>query len=113
MDNIFHKSLRALLEYSNAHYNDNTFLSFIGGEGYTYGQFYVKACGTARLLFQYGMRQGSLVGLLSQNMPNWGVAYFATAAFGMITVPMLPDFSESEIKHILKHSETKESHGQT
>ena len=46
MDNIFHKSLRALLEYSNAHYNDNTFLSFIGGEGYTYGQFYVKACGT-------------------------------------------------------------------
>ena len=107
MDNIFHKSLRALLEYSNAHYNDNTFLSFIGGEGYTYGQFYVKACGTARLLFQYGMRQGSLVGLLSQNMPNWGVAYFATAAFGMITVPMLPDFSESEIKHILKHSETK------
>ena len=47
------------------------------------------------------------MGLLSQNMPNWGVAYFATAAFGGISVPMLPDFSESEIKHILKHSEAK------
>ena len=82
-------------------------MSFIDGAGYNYGSFHDKAYEVAHLLASYGIRRGDLVGLVAQNMPNWGVAYFATAAFGMVTVPMLPDFSESEIKHILKHSESK------
>lgn len=107
MDNVHQQSLRALLEFSFTRYQDKTFLYFIEGAGYTYGEFHAKAYETAALLSRYGLRKGDMVGLLSQNMPNWGVAYFATAAFGMISVPMLPDFSESEIKHILKHSEAR------
>ena len=107
MDNVHQRSLRALLEFSFTRYGDKPFLHFIDGPGYTYGEFHAKAREIAELLARYGIGRGSLVGLLSQNMPNWGVAYFATAAFGGISVPMLPDFSESEIKHILKHSEAK------
>ena len=107
MDNVHQRSLRALLEFAFTHYQDKPFLHFIDGPGYTYGEFHAKAREIAELLARYGIGRGSLVGLLSQNMPNWGVAYFATAAFGGISVPMLPDFSESEIKHILKHSEAK------
>ena len=105
MDNVHQRSLRALLEFAFTHYQDKPFLHFIDGPGYTYREFHAKAREIAELLARYGIGRGSLVGLLSQNMPNWGVAYFATAAFGGISVPMLPDFSESEIKHILKHSE--------
>lgn len=107
MDNVHQRSLRALLEFSFTHYQDKPFLHFIDGPGYTYGEFHAKTYEVADLLSKYGLKRGDMVGLLSQNMPNWGVAYFATAAFGMITVPMLPDFSESEIKHILKHSEAR------
>lgn len=107
MDNVHQRSLRALLEFSFTHYQDKSFLHFIDGPGYTYGEFHAKTYEVADLLSKYGLKRGDMVGLLSQNMPNWGVAYFATAAFGMITVPMLPDFSESEIKHILKHSEAR------
>ena len=107
MDNTHQRSLRALLEFAFTRYADKPFLHFIDGPGYTYGEFHAKVYETAGLLARYGMGRGDLVGLLSQNMPNWGVAYFASAAFGMISVPMLPDFSESEIKHILKHSEAR------
>lgn len=107
MDNVHQRSLRALLEFSFTHYQDKPFLHFIDGPGYTYREFHSKTYDIANMLSRYGMQRGDMIGLLSQNMPNWGVAYFATAAFGMITVPMLPDFSESEIKHILKHSEAR------
>ncbi len=107
MDNTHQRSLRALLEFAFTRYADKPFLHFIDGSGYSYGEFHAKVYETAGLLARYGMGRGDLVGLLSQNMPNWGVAYFASAAFGMISVPMLPDFSESEIKHILKHSEAR------
>lgn len=107
MDNIHQRSLRALLEFSHERYLEKPFLHFIDGPGYTYGEFHARTYGIASMLSGYGLKRGDMVGLLSQNMPNWGVAYFATAAFGMISVPMLPDFSESEIKHILKHSEAR------
>ena len=107
MDNVHQRSLRALLEFSFTRYGDKPFLHFIDGPGYTYAEFHAKVYEVGELLSRYGLGRNDMIGLLSQNMPNWGVAYFATAAFGGISVPMLPDFSESEIKHILKHSEAK------
>ena len=107
MDNIHQRSLRALLEFSFTRYGDKPFLHFIDGPGYTYAEFHAKVYEVGELLPRYGLGRNDMIGLLSQNMPNWGVAYFATTAFGRITLPMLPDFSESEIKHILKHSAAK------
>jgi len=46
------------------------------------------------------------VAILSSNMPNWGIAYFAITFMGAVAVPLLPDFSASEIENIIKHSET-------
>ena len=40
-------------------------------------------------------------------MPNWSVAFFATVAFGRISIPILPDSSENEVTNIINHSETK------
>ena len=107
MDNVHQRSLRALLEFAFTHYQDKPFLHFIDGPGYTYAEFHAKVYEVGELLSRYGLGRNDMIGLLSQNMPNWGVAYFATTAFGRITLPMLPDFSESEIKHILKHSAAK------
>ena len=39
-------------------------------------------------------------------MPNWSVAFFATSAFGRISIPILPDSSENEVTNIINHSES-------
>lgn len=107
MENIYHKSLRALFEYSTSKYPNNKALYFINGPGYTYNEFAIKTREISDILSKYGIKKGDKVGLISQNMPNWAVAFFSISAFGKIAIPMLPDFSESDIKHILKHSESK------
>jgi long-chain acyl-CoA synthetase len=47
---------------------------------------------------------GNKVAILSQNMPNWGIAFFALQRMGVITVPLLPDFSTHEISNIITHA---------
>ena len=54
-----------------------------------------------------GLRAGDKVALLSSNMPNWGVCYFAVTSAGMVAVPILPDFSGEELDMIIAHSEAK------
>lgn len=100
-------SLRELLDYAVREFWQNKSFYFVGGDGYTYRELDLKIRETVNLLERHGIRPGDRIGIVSQNMPNWVVAYFASSAFGYISVPMLPDFSESELKHILKHSEAK------
>lgn len=107
MKNIFHKNLRALLDYCSSQFCNNKAFYALNGTGYTYKEFGEKTYSISEMLSKYGIGIGDKVGLISQNMPNWPVAFFSMTAFGRIAVPMLPDFSESDIKHILKHSEAK------
>lgn len=100
-------TLRQLFDYAVKNYADNKALYYVSGEGYTYHEFGDKVNQISDTLSVYGIEKGEKVGLLSQNMPNWAVAFFSTVNMGQVIVPMLPDFSESDIKHILKHSESK------
>ena len=54
-----------------------------------------------------GIEQGDKIAILSSNMPNWGTAYFAITFIGAVAVPVLPDFSITEVNNILIHSEAK------
>jgi len=100
-------TLRDLFTESTERYPDNMLFSYIDGEFYTYSQFRTKVDSVSDILSQYGIAQGDKVALLSQNMPNWPVAYFSAVAFGRVIVPLLPDFSPAEIEHIIEHSEAK------
>jgi long-chain acyl-CoA synthetase len=54
-----------------------------------------------------GIMPGDKVAILSSNMPNWGVAYFAVTFMGAVAVPILPDFSNTEVGNVLEHSGAK------
>ena len=54
-----------------------------------------------------GVGRGDRVAILSSNMPNWGMIYFAITFMGAIVVPLLPDFLPAEIELLLEHSGTK------
>jgi long-chain acyl-CoA synthetase len=47
------------------------------------------------------------VAILGDNSPNWGIGYFAILRLGAIAVPILPNFPEADIRHILSDSEVK------
>jgi long-chain acyl-CoA synthetase len=59
------------------------------------------------LLARLGIAQGDKIAILSGNMPNWCIAYFAISSVGAVVVPILPDFHPDEINNILEHSESK------
>ena len=101
------ESLRVLLDHATKKFWQNKAFFNVGGDGYTYQELGERVVETAKMLASYGLQPGDRIGLVGQNSPNWVVAYFACVGYGFIVVPMLPDFSESELKHILKHSEAK------
>lgn len=81
--------------------------SIFEGEQITYEEVGRRIAEIQELLVNAGLNSGDKVAILSSNMPNWGVCYFAITSAGMIAVPILPDFSGAELDMIIKHSEAK------
>ena len=54
-----------------------------------------------------GICPGDKVAILSSNMPNWGVTFFSVTFIGAVVVPILPDFSNTEVANVLEHSGAK------
>jgi long-chain acyl-CoA synthetase len=97
----------ALFDVSLKNHGQANFLSFVDGEPMTYKQVGEEIDKLKSLLAKNGIERGDRVALLSANMPNWGISYFAITFMGAVVVPMLPDFHETEIENILKHSGAK------
>ncbi len=96
---LFEASVR-----SNA---DNIALSFVDGKPLTYKEMDLKIKMVMQQLTGLGIKPGDKVALLSLNSPEWGLTYFAITFLGAVVVPMLPDFTASELQNILVHSEAK------
>lgn len=102
------QSLADVLNYTTAKYAKRTaFRSIEGDSSYTFSSFSESCRRLSRTLSNFGISAGDKVAILSQNMPNWPVAFFAITAFGRIAVPMLTELTENEITNILVHSESK------
>jgi long-chain acyl-CoA synthetase len=101
------QTLPGLLENSFDLYSENKALSYVNQEPNTYKSLQVEINKTITLLKGQNIGKGDKVAILSRNMPNWGITYFAITSLGAIVVPLLPDFHENEIKNILEHSEAK------
>lgn len=100
-------TLPSLINESVKKYAEQTSVVFVGEKDYTYKQMGDDINLLADLLIEMGVSKGDKIAILSTNMPNWGVAFFAISIVGGIAVPILPDFHENEIYSIVKHSEAK------
>ena len=101
-------TLADVLDYS-ASVNRNRIVSDYvdGGCSYTFTQFRDKCLQLSGTLSTFGINADDKVAILSENMPNWAVAFFAITASGRIAVPMLPELSPNEVENILSHSDAK------
>ena len=100
-------TIPSLINESVKKYAKHTSVVFAGEKNYTYKQLGEDIELLSELLSELGVSQGDKVAILSTNMPNWGVAFFAISVLGAVAVPILPDFHEKEIKTIIEHSEAK------
>jgi long-chain acyl-CoA synthetase len=81
--------------------------AFVGEEPKTYETVNQEVQALIAFLEKNGVCPGDKVAILSLNMPNWGVAYFSITFIGAVAVPILPDFSNTEVANILEHSGAK------
>src|SRR5512133_2028212 len=81
--------------------------AFVGEDPKTYESVNKEVRALIAFLEKNGICPGDKVAILSLNMPNWGVAYFAITFMGAVAVPVLPDFSVTEVANILEHSGAK------
>ncbi|MBU1658132.1 AMP-binding protein [bacterium] len=106
-ENLENFTLAKLLERTVKLYANEPSFAKVGEIPMSYKEFNDKVRQIAKLLQDHGIEKGDKVVLLSENMPNWGAAYFGVTYFGGVIVPVLPDFHSSDVHHILRHSEAK------
>ncbi|WP_243545397.1 AMP-binding protein [Pseudodesulfovibrio tunisiensis] len=101
------QTLKEVLEAAAERFRDRPAFSFVGGQSLTFSEFAERVAGVQTLLRNQGIRPGDKVAIIGENMPNWGAAYFAVTTMGAIIVPILQEFHETAVHHIIRHSEAK------
>jgi len=105
MRNLDLLTIPAMLQASFRDFADQQSLIFVGEEILTYRQMEVMVKKVALQLESMGVKKGDKVAIFSQNMPNWGIAFFAIGILGAVAIPILPDFHQNEVKNILEHAD--------
>ena len=100
-------TLKELFDRSCTLYAARLAVSFVDGTPITYAEMRQEVTKTTALLGRMGIRKGDRIAILSSNMPNWCITYFAITGMGAIVVPILPDFHPDEVQSIIQHSGSK------
>lgn len=88
-------------------YKDRPALAYQGEEPFTYQKFGYKINHLREILKELGFKKGDKIAILGKSSPNYGITFLAITTMGAIAVPIMEDFPESDIQHIIKHSESK------
>ncbi len=108
MDNTNTKlTFPALFAETLRKYGDHGAYAFVGEQPVSYKEVGREINALTAFLEKLGINPGDKVALLSNNMPGWGPAYFSITFMGAVVVPILPDFSPTEVGNILTHSGAK------
>ena len=104
MIQITEKTLAGVCLASSAKYKDRPALAMLC-EGricrrVTYAQMGLRARQIGAVLNRLGVAEGGRVLLLSENCPEWPLAYFGIALAGAVSVPLLAGFSAEQVQHI-------------
>jgi len=81
-------------------------LSDFKGETFTYADVARKIYYLHKLYQLWGVKQGDKIALIGRNNAEWGMVYLSVISYGAVIVPILPDFSPTEIHNIVNHSDS-------
>ena len=106
-ENNIRLTFPALFNETVRKYGNQNSYAFVGEKPRTYNESAREISALTAFLEKLGINPGDKVALLSNNMPNWSSAYFSITFMGAVVVPILPDFSATEVGNVLSHSEAK------
>lgn len=107
MKNPLPLTLPARFAYTVSKNRTRPAMALAGSPPFTYGELDKKIKSLTGLLEKLGFAPGDRAAILSSNMPNWGISYYAVTFMGGVVVPILPDFHANEVEAIMAHSESK------
>ncbi|MCD6177318.1 MAG: AMP-binding protein [Candidatus Cloacimonetes bacterium] len=107
MKDLERLTLKCVIERSAVLYAAKPCVSWVNGKPIRYNEFYEQVKEVQLFMQEEGIGKGDKVAILSENSPNWGITYFAITTLGAVVVPILPDFRDNEVHHILRHSGCK------
>ncbi len=100
-------TINCLLETSAEKFGFRPAMCMALEKSLTYSDLFRSVRVMADMLKKQGVIKGDKIAILGENSPNWGIACLASMRIGAIVVPILPDFPEADIHHILLDSEAK------
>ncbi len=96
----------ALAGSLRSHWSASCF-SDLDGQAITYGDVANRIFKLHYIFNEAGLAAGDRIALVGRNTTNWGVVYLAAVTYGAVIVPILPDFSNGEIEHLVRHSSSR------
>lgn len=100
-------TLNYVIDSSCAKYKNCPAIGMAMEKPLSYGEFLESIFALAARLQNDGVGKGDHIAILSENSPNWGIAYLAIVRIGAVAVPILPDLPESDVHHILNEMQVK------
>jgi long-chain acyl-CoA synthetase len=100
-------TLPALFAQSLKSFGDRDAMALVGQKPKTYHEIHREVKALVAFLENIDIKPGDKIAILSNNTPNWAVAYYAITFMGAVAVPLLPEFLPAEIQNTLEHSGSK------
>ncbi len=104
------KHLAAMIGDScRRHHQDNAMRYKSGGtwQAITYGELGEKIQQVSNALIALGIQSGDMVGIFSQNCPEWAMADFGILGAGAVTVPIYATNTAEQAEYIVRDADMK------
>jgi long-chain acyl-CoA synthetase len=95
-----------LFEESIRKYWERPAFTDYGGETISYREAAGKILLLQAIFRRRSIKPGEKIALIGVNSANWALVYLAAVTYGAVIVPILPEFRDEDVQHILSHSES-------
>lgn len=101
------RSLNALLKDSIVNHWDSLALSDMGGINYQYKDV-AELIAKIHIMFDAAdLKPGDKVAICGKNSSNWAVVFLSCLSAGIVAVPILHEFKDEMVHHLVNHSEAR------
>ena len=85
-------------------YEKRPFLYFVDDEPITYKEYGQRVEELRLSLVAQGLKKADSIVLLGPASPHWAISFMAVMSAGFVVVPIMEDFPDSDINHIIENS---------
>lgn len=82
-------------------------LSDLNGEAIRYAELTRRVARMHVLLRHAGIKRGDKIALCAKNSSHWALVFLSALTYGAVTVPILNEFRNDSIQHLVSHSDAR------